>query len=482
MGTRSSKAAEVAGPPDAIRNAHANQLNDTLYELYKPAGTPTLQIVFFHGLQAGDDSKAYLSAWASGDGSCVWPQTWLVDEFPHAQVFSIASNEGVRSSSYGGIDLHVIGENLVSDMLHGGIGQVAYCPVVLVGHSIGGLIIKQVCLRAHDMRHLSTSGGTKVEKFLDNLKGVFYYSTPHHGLNPDTEKLANSANSPPLLRYHRTLNKEFSRLNSLFQKLCDVHRDWQFAALGECRTTKIGSFKEVMVVPEASSRSENYNVVESADHFSVCRPASRTSRSFFKLKSFVDQIARNSRSSQNLRPVQNLKPAVVDCRRPIATERKVEASSSNRRDLKVTSQKDSQEFPESEDVDADAFDWYDDPLTWEKMCDPVMCSDGRTYDRWTILDQRLKRSPYDPSITSFGILCDDITTRSRLFKAFPDQEVKFRQRRKEYREVALQHARAFPNQFEKAVEKLSNVLKWLPLDKECQYELVKLLSRKQYGP
>lgn len=125
-------------------------------------------------------------------------------------------------------------------------------------------------------------------------------------------------------------------------------------------------------------------------------------------------------------------------------------------------------------MDGDAFDWCDDPLTWEKMSDPVMCSDGRTYDRWTILDQKLRRSPYDRSITQFGILCDDITTRSRLFKAFPEQEIKFHQRRKQYREEALRHARARPLDFEKAVEKLSNVLKWLPLDEECQRELYKL--------
>lgn len=48
-----------------------------------------------------------------------------------------------------------------------------------------------------------------------------------------------------------------------------------------------------MVVPEASSRGENYNVVEGADHFSICKPSSKTSRSFFKLKGFVDEIVRS---------------------------------------------------------------------------------------------------------------------------------------------------------------------------------------------
>ncbi|KAL3697316.1 hypothetical protein R1sor_011392 [Riccia sorocarpa] len=34
-----------------------------------------------------------------------------------------------------------------------------------------------------------------------------------------------------------------------------------------------------------------------------------------------------------------------------------------------------------------------DPITLELMCDPVKGNDGFTYDRWTILDNELRRSP-----------------------------------------------------------------------------------------
>lgn len=128
----------------------------------------------------------------------------------------------------------------------------------------------------------------------------------------------------------------------------------------------------------------------------------------------------------------------------------------------------------------DMDDWFDDPITAEKMCDPVTCSDGFTYDRWTILDNGMRRSPYDRNV-KFGILCDNITTRSKLFRAFPEQESQFRERRKKYREEALQHANADPVEFYDAIEKLSNVLQWLPRDIECKHKLAKverLLSKQ----
>lgn len=122
------------------------------------------------------------------------------------------------------------------------------------------------------------------------------------------------------------------------------------------------------------------------------------------------------------------------------------------------------------------FGWYEDPLIWEKMCDPVVCSDGRTYDRWTIINAGIRKSPFDPSIPAFDILVDNIDLRSRLFENYPEQELTFRELRKKYKNQALQHVRSSPIEVENALEKLSNVLKWLPLDKECQMEHDRILQ------
>jgi triacylglycerol esterase/lipase EstA (alpha/beta hydrolase family) len=116
------------------------QINDSVYKLYKPEDTPNVQIVFFHGLQEEDYVDAHLCTWQSEDGSTIWPQTWLVEDIPRAYILSVSYS--LKHKLDGRLDMLLIVENLLSNLLQDGIGQVPDCPVVLVGHSIGGLVIK----------------------------------------------------------------------------------------------------------------------------------------------------------------------------------------------------------------------------------------------------------------------------------------------------------------------------------------------------
>jgi hypothetical protein len=53
-----------------------------------------------------------------------------------------------------------------------------------------------------------------------------------------------------------------------------------------------GAFHSVVAtVPEAASRyGARFNIVEEADHISVCRPPNKTSRSFLALTSFFRSV------------------------------------------------------------------------------------------------------------------------------------------------------------------------------------------------
>ncbi|CAM6112917.1 unnamed protein product [Calypogeia fissa] len=280
----SSRSQESHGSSEIVKE------NESVYQLYKPAGTPSIQVVFFHGLQPGPYSDAHLSTWKSEDDSCIWPQTWLVEEIPEAQVFSVSCSGVLRNSSNASIDMYNLAENLISDLLMANIGQVPNCPLVLVGHSIGGLVIKELCCQAH--RQLSMNKDfqrTKLEKFLTNLRGVFYFATPHHG-SPVANDVADMVGIP-LMKYFKTLSTEAARLNSTFDGIRKVYEKWQFASLGEGSPTDLGWLGKRMVVPEASVREDNFNVVQGADHFSICRPGSKQSRSFHKLKEFLVHIA-----------------------------------------------------------------------------------------------------------------------------------------------------------------------------------------------
>ncbi|KAI5057293.1 hypothetical protein GOP47_0027308 [Adiantum capillus-veneris] len=116
--------------------------------------------------------------------------------------------------------------------------------------------------------------------------------------------------------------------------------------------------------------------------------------------------------------------------------------------------------------------WYEDPVTWEIMCDPVKATDGHTYDRWTILRKpcHMVMSPFRPDdLRPFHIATDDIDVRSRLFHKFPEQESQFRAKRAAYRDAALHEAQL--GRFADSVSMLRHVLDWAPHDVECSEKL-----------
>ncbi|CAM6126068.1 unnamed protein product [Calypogeia fissa] len=290
----------------------ARQLNESLYELYKPCGRPSMTVLFFHGFQLGDNySDAHLSTWSSGDGSCIWPQSWLVEKFQDAYILSVSYNARVMKSWEGdNIDLFIIGENLTSDLLQANIGQEPRCPVILVGHSFGGMVIKQLCVHASREKNDSRSG-SDLNTFLENIKGIFFYATPHQG-SPFFTLAANFIKESPLLEFVKTLSMPTARLNFHFDKLCRHYKTWQIAGLGESLPLKWGTFHDV-VVPEASARlCSSFNVVEGADHISISRPSKKISRSFNTLVNFLINIASNSKNEEIPENFQHLPKPIVD--------------------------------------------------------------------------------------------------------------------------------------------------------------------------
>ncbi|CAM6128931.1 unnamed protein product [Calypogeia fissa] len=188
-------------------------------------------------------------------------------------------------------------ENIISDLLLANVGQEPRCPVILVGHSFGGLVLKKLCLRAFSQ----TRQCKKLENLLDNLTGMFFYATPHHGISaPEGISFVDPGvfmAKSPLLAYVQILSKETARLNSDFDGLC-AYRTWRIAGLGENLPSTWGRFHD-LVVSEASSRhGTNFNVAEGADHISISRPPSKVSRRFTALTKLVKDIAMDSHNKR----------------------------------------------------------------------------------------------------------------------------------------------------------------------------------------
>lgn len=130
--------------------------------------------------------------------------------------------------------MHAIVENLISDLMEQNIGQTRCCPVVLVGHSFGGLVIKRLCVQVSDtlvLRKKYDTERVKLEKFLASVKGIFNYATPHRG-SQRIDELAHKFNSP-LLKYFQTLSTETAWLNFRFQLFRRLYPSMRIHGLGE---------------------------------------------------------------------------------------------------------------------------------------------------------------------------------------------------------------------------------------------------------
>jgi hypothetical protein len=127
-----------------------------------------------------------------------------------------------------------VGENLISDLLQSQVGQLPGCPVVLVGHCVGGLVIKELCLKANDELHFAgTSRAKKLENFINNIRGIFYYNTPHLGIR-NIGRVSHLRRSP-LLKFFETLSTDAALLNKRFGDLSRKHSKWIIEGVGESR-------------------------------------------------------------------------------------------------------------------------------------------------------------------------------------------------------------------------------------------------------
>ena len=200
-------------------------------------------IVFFHGLQLGRDyTAAWENTWTAGAGGPCWPVDFLAEQLRQAgqpvRVMSVAYDSralGRRCTPEG------LAESLYTSLvLTEDVGKLR--PIILIGHSLGGLIIKQVCILAHRraMRQDSEahsdaerSDRQAARTFLKRLRLVAFLATPHAGSRAaDWLRGQWLLSGSPVLDVLTTISKQSATLHAEFSKLSKEFR-WSLQAFGE---------------------------------------------------------------------------------------------------------------------------------------------------------------------------------------------------------------------------------------------------------
>ncbi|KAL3678746.1 hypothetical protein R1sor_021702 [Riccia sorocarpa] len=280
------------------------KLSDEVYEIYAPLNDyPRLEVVFVHGVPEDEsDPKAYLTMWSkrNKETDC-WLNTWLTSETEDlrlGRVLTVSYDCGVeKKADNGNMDTFQVAENLTQSLIKWTrVGQQS-CPVILVGHGLGGLVIKELCCEASRNVGAQNHHAVECRQFLKNVKGIFYYSTPHLGWS---QSFSSEVQSGDMMECLQILNKYASRVNFQFEQLRRIYR-WKTRGVGESNPTKIfllrdsDSAMKKLIVEEASARAgclDGFSVVADTDHFTICRPESTVSDSFLHLVTFIEDLLR----------------------------------------------------------------------------------------------------------------------------------------------------------------------------------------------
>jgi predicted alpha/beta hydrolase family esterase len=105
-----------------------------------------------------------------------WPQEWLPRdrEFKHVRIHSFGYNSDWGERGQRALHIHDFGKSLLSaiaDNVH--LRSTRDSPIVFIGHSMGGLVIKKVCTLAQQ--------DPLFQGIRKRIQAIFFLGTPHRG-------------------------------------------------------------------------------------------------------------------------------------------------------------------------------------------------------------------------------------------------------------------------------------------------------------
>ncbi|KAL2630553.1 hypothetical protein R1flu_015239 [Riccia fluitans] len=140
-------------------------------------------------------------------------------------------------------DHHLLVGNLIHDLILCGTWRNDRSdrdvPIILMGHDISGILIKNLILRVQDecsRKHQAETSWADLEKmqtFLANLKAVMFFSTPHDDADfiDEIVREISEETQNQLLKLTRVLVKDLRRINIDFNRYRHDFRSLQHLCL-----------------------------------------------------------------------------------------------------------------------------------------------------------------------------------------------------------------------------------------------------------
>jgi len=268
-----------------------------------------VDVVFLHGLLGGlfytwrqidhDNSRGWDSnsdLVSTQDYSYCWPRDWFrEDKMDERGVRVLGVDFDTYLSQWGGscpkesfkTSLKERGADIYQKLRDAGVGD---RKVVFVGHSMGGLIIKQM---------LSEAQSRDDSQFVENTRGVVFYSTPHNGSN-----VAKLNKTTKMIFFPTTevqdLEPDSPALQMLHQNFTDLVKTLKMKVIsfGESVKTPYLGIDLALVSPESADPECGEHHTINENHMNICKPKGKGSILYRKLSNLIwDELEEDETTS-----------------------------------------------------------------------------------------------------------------------------------------------------------------------------------------
>ena len=241
----------------------------------KHGGRRRANVVFFHGL--GGDARA---TWqATKDEASFWP-AWLAQDIEGLSVYSVGYDAPVSGWNGSAMELTDRAANVLNLLLVKpdlGAGE-----LILAGHSLGGLVIKQVLRKAAD----EATDRAEALSFIERVRKVAFLATPHAGAD-----LAGWGDRLRVFVRPSAATRSLIRNDSHLRDLNQWYRGWarkriiDHLILTETKTTSVFG---MIVKPDSGDPGLSSDPVPiDSDHTTIAKPANRESEIYQLVRNFI---------------------------------------------------------------------------------------------------------------------------------------------------------------------------------------------------
>jgi len=230
-------------------------------------------IIFIHGLM-GHPRETWQHT--QGDNNDFWP-AWLGEELPNLGIWSLGYE--VEPFAWKGNTMPLVDRatNILALLDTYDIGD---RPLIFITHSMGGLLVKQM------LRHACDFGSARWKAIVEQTTGIVYLSTPHSGadLANWVKYIGGIVGSSVSVKELEAQHPRLRELNLLYRN----HERLSKIPI-EVYCEKLKTYG-ILVVNETSADPGISGVIPipmDEDHISICRPKSKESFLYLRVKRFI---------------------------------------------------------------------------------------------------------------------------------------------------------------------------------------------------